>query len=99
MCVRREREGGGEGEWGGEGGGGVYTHLCECIYHSLQVRYINLYHEGDVTPYGCVLTECRLNRCWSELMERCQFNERKANVEAFNRLVSTSLCVLCKYSN
>ncbi|KAL5482077.1 hypothetical protein EMCRGX_G022358 [Ephydatia muelleri] len=50
-----------------------------------EVRHINLYQERDATPYGCVLTECRLDRCWAELMERCQFNERKTNMEAFNK--------------
>ena len=68
-------------------------HVCVCNlymyipFYSSQVRHLNLYHEGDVTPYGCVLTECRVNRCWSELKERCRFDDRKAGIEAFNKLV------------
>ena len=65
----------------------VYVKMV-CSRSPNKVRCLNLYREGDVTPYGCVLTECRVNRCWSELMERCKFEERKTSVEAFNKLVS-----------
>ena len=55
--------------WGGGCGVWVYVKMvCSCSPN--KVRYLNLYREGDVTPYGCVLTECRVNRCWSELMWR-----------------------------
>lgn len=50
-----------------------------------QVREINMYKDGDATPYGMVQVDCPIRRCWSTLMEKCTFDQRKVMVDNFNK--------------
>lgn len=50
-----------------------------------EVRRLNLYVEGDVTPYNQVLESLTLDRCWDECLARCGYQERRAAVELYNR--------------
>ena len=50
-----------------------------------ELRWCNMYKEGDVTPYGMPLNNCTLRRCWEELQESASFASRKCAVAAFNR--------------
>ncbi|WP_018682924.1 molybdopterin cofactor-binding domain-containing protein [Actinokineospora enzanensis] len=49
------------------------------------VRERNLYHRGDVTPYGQALTHCYLREVWTYLREKCDYDRQKIAVDAFNR--------------
>lgn len=49
-----------------------------------EVRQINLYRRGDVTPFGQALTYCYMREVWSYLREVSRYDERKAEVAAFN---------------
>lgn len=45
----------------------------------------NMYHEGDVTPYGMVLDGCQARRCWEEAIQSAGgLEERQKKVEEFN---------------
>ncbi|KAM9820644.1 xanthine dehydrogenase/oxidase [Neosynchiropus ocellatus] len=50
-----------------------------------QVRQINLYKEGDVTPYNQVLDQITLDRCWDEALTRSKYAQRRAAVDSYNR--------------
>jgi xanthine dehydrogenase/oxidase len=50
-----------------------------------EVREINLYRRGDVTPFGQALSYCYLREVWDYLKEKCDYDARKAEVETFNR--------------
>jgi xanthine dehydrogenase/oxidase len=50
-----------------------------------EVREKNLYRRGDVTPYGQALTYCYMREVWTYLRERCEYDQRKAEVAEFNR--------------
>ncbi len=50
-----------------------------------EVREMNMYEEGDSTPYGKVLSNCNIQRCWKELKESSNFIERKLSIEKFNK--------------
>lgn len=52
------------------------------------VREINMYKEGDSTPWGQVLSNCTIRRCWSQLKETSFFVSRKDAVKKFNRFVN-----------
>jgi xanthine dehydrogenase molybdopterin-binding subunit B len=60
------------------------------ILHSVmlksQVRQINMYKEGDVTPYGQILEDCTVRQCWDECIASSQYEERKSEAELYNRL-------------
>jgi xanthine dehydrogenase large subunit len=50
-----------------------------------QVRERNLYHDGDSTPYGQVVEDAsRITRIWRQLTDTSRFEERRAEVAAFN---------------
>lgn len=50
-----------------------------------EVREINLYQRGDVTPFGQALSYCYMREVWDYLKEVCDYDVRKAEVEEFNR--------------
>lgn len=49
------------------------------------LRERNMYVEGNVTPYGMVLNDCTITKCWEQLKETSSFTSRKATVEKFNK--------------
>lgn len=51
----------------------------------LQVRRLNLYMEGESTPYNQVLEKFTLDRCWEECLSRSGYQERRAAVNLYNR--------------
>ncbi|XP_061780151.1 xanthine dehydrogenase/oxidase [Nerophis lumbriciformis] len=50
-----------------------------------KVRRLNLYKEGDSTPYNQVLEQITLDRCWDECLSRSGYQERRAAVELYNK--------------
>ncbi|XP_031575307.1 xanthine dehydrogenase/oxidase-like [Actinia tenebrosa] len=50
----------------------------------MQVREMNFYKEGDLTHYNQKLTGCNVSRVWNELLEKCDYEKRKHDVEQFN---------------
>ena len=55
---------------------------------STEVRELNMYHEGDITPYDMVLSNCTIRKCWEQLKETSSFTARRATVDLFNRWVN-----------
>ena len=51
------------------------------------VQELNMYKEGDSTPYGAVLGNCTVRRCWTEIKKTSDFASRQAEVEKYNRCV------------
>ncbi|XP_042260124.1 xanthine dehydrogenase/oxidase isoform X3 [Thunnus maccoyii] len=50
-----------------------------------EVRRLNLYMEGDSTPYNQVLDQFTLDRCWDECLARSEYEQRRAAIELYNR--------------
>lgn len=50
-----------------------------------EVRELNLYSEGDQTPYNQVLEQFTLRRCWDQCLTRAQYQDRRDRVDHFNR--------------
>lgn len=48
------------------------------------VRERNMYLEGNSTPYGMVLNDCTIGKCWEQLKETASFTSRKTAVQKFN---------------
>ncbi|MEA2129400.1 MAG: hypothetical protein QOJ85_2291 [Solirubrobacteraceae bacterium] len=48
------------------------------------VREKNFYDRGDVTPFGQALSYCYMKDVWSYLKDKSRYDERKAEVDAFN---------------
>jgi len=49
------------------------------------VREVNFYKEGDVSPFKQTLTNVTVDRCWSQLLQQSNFENRRAAVDEFNR--------------
>ena len=49
------------------------------------VKELNMYGDGDVTPFGMVLADCPIRRCWNTLKEKSSFDQRKVLVNDFNK--------------
>ncbi|KAM8905353.1 xanthine dehydrogenase/oxidase isoform 2-T2 [Spinachia spinachia] len=50
-----------------------------------EVRRLNLYMEGESTPYNQILDQLTLDRCWDECLSRSGYQERRAAVDLYNR--------------
>ncbi|XP_053170512.1 xanthine dehydrogenase/oxidase [Scomber japonicus] len=50
-----------------------------------EVRRLNLYAEGDATPFNQILDQFTLDRCWDECLARSQYEERRAAIQLYNR--------------
>uniref|UniRef100_G3PRZ7 Xanthine dehydrogenase/oxidase n=1 Tax=Gasterosteus aculeatus TaxID=69293 RepID=G3PRZ7_GASAC len=50
-----------------------------------EVRRLNLYMEGESTPYNQILDQLTLDRCWDECMSRSKYQERRAAIDLYNR--------------
>ena len=50
------------------------------------VRSLNLYREGDHTHYNQRLEYCTLNRCWNECQALAGIEQRRKEIENFNKL-------------
>ena len=46
---------------------------------------VNLYKDGDTTPYGQLLTDFTLRDCWNQAIEKSQYEERRIQVDEFNK--------------
>ena len=58
---------------------------CHLKVPATQVRELNMYNDGDTTPFGEVLSICNARRCWEQLKENSSFTDRAAEVDQFNQ--------------
>uniref|UniRef100_A0AAR2K4L4 Xanthine dehydrogenase/oxidase n=1 Tax=Pygocentrus nattereri TaxID=42514 RepID=A0AAR2K4L4_PYGNA len=58
--------------------------LC-CGVPAEQVREINLYKQGEYTPFNQCLDQFTIDRCWKECVNISDFHQRKARVELYNK--------------
>ncbi|HYR12068.1 MAG TPA: molybdopterin cofactor-binding domain-containing protein, partial [Longimicrobium sp.] len=49
-----------------------------------EVRGLNLYQRGDVTPFGQSQPYCYMSDVWKYLKDKCGYEARMAEVQAFN---------------
>lgn len=52
---------------------------------SEEVREINLYKDGDITPFGTEVKNCTLPEIWKNCRSEAQYEERLKQVQQFNR--------------
>lgn len=52
--------------------------------NSIQIRWQNMYSEGDCTHFGMHLRQCNIRRCWRECLEFADFEQSKAAVDQWN---------------
>ncbi|XP_062502119.1 xanthine dehydrogenase/oxidase-like [Corticium candelabrum] len=50
-----------------------------------EVRYINLYQKGQMTPHGQCLSYCNLSSLWIQLLNSAEYEKRQREVAAFNK--------------
>ncbi|XP_038153656.1 xanthine dehydrogenase/oxidase [Cyprinodon tularosa] len=76
--------------FGGPQGMMVAENWITDVAHTLgrsadEVRRLNLYRKGDVTPYNHVLDALTLDRCWDECLSRSEYEKKRAAADRFNR--------------
>ncbi|CAL8284972.1 unnamed protein product, partial [Gadus morhua 'NCC'] len=49
-----------------------------------KVRRVNLYQQGELTPYGQVLDRLTLDRCWDQCLQRSQYHQRREALDQYN---------------
>jgi xanthine dehydrogenase/oxidase len=49
------------------------------------VRELNLYNRGDVTPFGQALSYCYMKQVWQYLKDKSNYFEKRASVDDYNR--------------
>uniref|UniRef100_A0A8D0ANI5 Xanthine dehydrogenase n=1 Tax=Sander lucioperca TaxID=283035 RepID=A0A8D0ANI5_SANLU len=50
-----------------------------------EVRRLNLYVEGESTPYNQILDQLTLDRCWDQCLQRSGYQQRRAAADLYNR--------------
>ncbi|KAI6654571.1 Xanthine dehydrogenase/oxidase [Oopsacas minuta] len=50
-----------------------------------EVRWNNMYVEGNTTPYGMPIVSCQMQRCWQELLEKSNYSKLVEETTAFNK--------------
>ena len=50
-----------------------------------RVQEVNMYRDGDMTPFGMVQTECPIRRCWDMLRKKASYQERRVIVDNYNK--------------
>ncbi|KYQ89070.1 xanthine dehydrogenase [Tieghemostelium lacteum] len=76
--------------FGGPQGMIICENWVERIAHFLkkpskEIREINFYKEHDITHYKQEITNCQLQRVWSEIQIQSQYQERLAGIDQFNK--------------
>ena len=62
----------------------IMSHVASVLgMPSEAVREVNMYRNGDKTPWGQVQPVCSIRRCWNKL--KGVFEERKAAAEVYNK--------------
>ena len=51
-----------------------------------EVRVINLYQKGQITPYGQQLPYCSISSLWTQLITSSDFQTRSAAIQTFNKV-------------
>lgn len=49
------------------------------------VRELNLYDRGDVTPFGQALSYCYMKQVWQYLKTKANYSQKRASVDDYNR--------------
>ena len=49
-----------------------------------EIRWLNLYQEGDKTHYNQLLDNCTLNQCWNECFQRSNYEAQRIEIEEYN---------------
>jgi xanthine dehydrogenase/oxidase len=49
------------------------------------VRELNLYNRGDVTPFGQALSYCYMKQVWRYLKDKSNYSQKRASVDDYNR--------------
>ncbi|XP_037552441.1 xanthine dehydrogenase/oxidase isoform X2 [Nematolebias whitei] len=76
--------------FGGPQGMMVAENWITDVAHSLgrsaeEVRRLNLYLDGESTPYNQILYGLTLDRCWNECLSRSGYVQRQAAVHLYNK--------------
>ena len=52
-----------------------------------EVKYINLFSNGDTTPFKYPLNDCRVRECWDKIISEKKFNllETRRKIDEFNK--------------
>ena len=58
--------------------------LLMISYYESKVREINLYKEGELTHFNQPLIKCHLERVWTELVEKAEYESRRTQCQHFN---------------
>ncbi|KAI8823035.1 xanthine dehydrogenase/oxidase [Fimicolochytrium jonesii] len=62
-------------------------HVAEYLGKPVEeIRQINLYKTGEITPFRQPLTDVYIERVWDELHQSAQFEKRRREVDEFNKL-------------
>ena len=56
---------------------------------AIDIKVANLYHTGQITPYGQVLSYCNIEDMVTQLMSSAQAVERKQQITQFNKVCKT----------
>lgn len=61
-------------------------HSLSCYnFNFIKLRELNTYREGDTDPYGKVLTDFNLPRCWDDCKSQSKFETMEKEVATFNK--------------
>ena len=64
----------------------IISHVADTLgVDKTIIQEKNLLRDGKELVYGVIVEDCTIRRCWTTLLEKCDYHQRKKEVETFNK--------------
>ena len=64
----------------------IISHVADTLgVDKTIIQERNLLRDGEELVYGVIVEDCTIWRCWTTLLEKCDYHQRKKEVETFNK--------------
>ncbi|XP_058820273.1 xanthine dehydrogenase [Topomyia yanbarensis] len=64
----------------------MMRHVARCMKRDyMELAELNMYQEGDKTHYNEIIGNCNVRRCWTEVIESSDYEDRRAAINQFNK--------------
>ena len=77
------------------------TYFMECIIETVanylgkssdEIRPLNFYKKGQMTPANLPVTYCSIEKIWKDLAQSSDYKKRKIEVQNFNEVIGAPFC-------
>ena len=64
----------------------IMSHVADTLkVGKAKIQELNFVKDGQEFLGGMKVENCTLSRCWTTLLEKCSYNEKRKEIEEFNK--------------